>query len=582
MINELMQFGITDDIASSVISKYLTRKHINKDDLPEIFNPSKELLHDVYSARGSREWLYKLMHLKDDNITIIGDYDADGILSAAVAQLGLKALGIGKCVNKYVPLRTDGYGTTPESVNNLMRQFPDTTALLLTDNGVAAFDGIKRAKELGLKVLITDHHLGKEEDVCADAIVDVNRIHDDYPFKGLSGTGIIWKLLVKFAEILAPEKQDAIKSLADLVGVSVITDVMPMRNENRWFVKQALAELNHPTRLAWRSLLRILRAKNRLYGPVIDEDTIGFTIGPILNAASRVTGSPSLAYELFETNDPVLAITLSEKLVQLNETRKQTVNGLVEQIRERYGNNEFNSIADVEIIPIGYAGLIASNLTNRFQCPSVVFGAGRHDTGYLIGSARSPEWFNIVDAFDKLNKQGLIVQYGGHAGAAGLKIKSSDFKKFQAALAKIVDDFAGTVPRYLVGPDSDIRIKFNHDAIIGDYLTINGQVIEKERLLKIIHMFSKIAPFGNSFERPLTELDGVNLTNASKMGANQQHLKIRTKEIDVLKWNDEHDHDDISQDQPLSAFGTLSINEWRGKQTPQLVADKLIVDDEEG
>ena len=224
-----------------LINQYLASQDIDKSELPELLKPTQQLENDPFLIKDSREWLNQLFNHKDDEITVVGDYDADGVLASAVMREGLNILNIGKQVNTYVPTRMDGYGITPVSVQRLMQQFPNTQTIVTVDNGVAAFDGVQAAKDLGLTVLVTDHHLAKPEGLpIADAIVDINRPGDDYPFKGISGTAMAYKMLQAYARIINPGLSTMIEQLKVLVGISTVTDMMPMRHENRYWVVYAL------------------------------------------------------------------------------------------------------------------------------------------------------------------------------------------------------------------------------------------------------------------------------------------------------------------------------------------------------
>lgn len=580
----LAKYGILSQNTTEIVESFLKHRGIDADQVDEIFQPSYRLLNDVTRMENVTKWFNVLSTLKDSNLVVVGDYDVDGIMSAAVAYEGLKVLGIGTNLHKYVPRRELGYGLSVASVDEIMTLYPNTTALLTVDNGVAAFDGVKYAKELGLTVLVSDHHLGATfadntpNDVVADAVVDINRVSDQYAFKGLSGAGMIWKLLVGYAQIVLKDQilTNKVAKLVDLVGISVISDIMPLRNENRLFVTMAISELLQPTRLAWRAFIQVLRDKKLLYG-TIDASTIGFTIAPILNSASRMTGTPQLCYDLFDTDDYQTAYDLVVELIELNTQRKSVSAKLTNDVIDRYANqDDVKAIVVKTDVIAGIAGLIAGRLTEHFECPSIVFGNHVDKDGYVHGSARSTEWFDIYQALKTLEGEGLIVQFGGHAAAAGVTIKPEMVDQIQTRLAQLVSTSLKHVHPKPV--HYDILIEHNYDTIIGDYLSVDGTLVNSDDLVSLVRVFDLMAPFGQGFSAPTVRVDGVTFADARKMGKENQHIKLQAGALDILKWNVGNVYDDVSMRTNVSVVGSLGINEWRGNYKPQLMADKIMIE----
>lgn len=402
----------------NILKKYLISQNVTNSEWNEIINPTEALENDPFLIKGSREWLNQLFNHREDVITIVGDYDADGILASATMRKGLQILNIGSKINTYVPTRMDGYGITPVSVQRIKEQFPDTQTIVTVDNGVAAFEGIQAAKNNGWTVLVTDHHLAKPDGLpVADAIVDINRPGDEYPFKGISGTAMAYKMLVAYATIISPQYLPLIQYLRTLVGISAVTDMMPMRHENRYWTKFALNEVQQDIDGIYtphsdphiNALIKALKLKHALYSKTADESIFGFTIGPILNSPSRVTGSPQQAYDFFMTEDPDEMLIEAAKLFETNKQRKEIVGDLSNKVIDGFqqkidGGEQIYAMATTVPLTSGFVGLIAGNLQNVFAAPSIAFSTIDFDgqildqpDSILHGSARSPSGVSIVD-----------------------------------------------------------------------------------------------------------------------------------------------------------------------------------------
>lgn len=567
-------YGIYDDADKALVMNFLKARHIETaQEVESIFNPSSEDEHDIMIAAGAKVWLANLFSVQNTNIVIVGDYDADGVMASTVAYEGLRLLGIGKTLNQYVPIREDGYGLSKLSVEKLLTQYPDVQTIITVDNGVVAYEGVEFAKSKGLTVLVTDHHLGKTEDTIADAIVDINRDIDNYPFKGLSGTAVIWKLLQAYARTVASsDVVTKINNLIDYVGISTMTDIMPVLDENRYFVREALDSMNKRKRLQWSALFDVLKNHKKLYGTVMNEEFIGYTLGPMINAVGRVTGSPELAYRFFRTNNLQEMRNLAEELFQINEQRKEEVKSFAQMASERYDGVSPDAIIVALPLKIGYAGLVASELNQRFDRPVVVLGG---DKGVVHGSARSPKWFNIVEAFDVLYDEGLIAQFGGHAGAAGLEMDVANVDLAQSRMSELVreamDSMTDTDRADLHKFHSDLNLHLETNFAAVDKVATDFGFAGDDDLIQISDILDKMRPFGQEFEEPVVKIDNVDFVHAKRMGAEKQHAKVPFGGMDILAWNVQNDFDT-----PKTILGSLGVHEFRGNLTPQLIVKRFV------
>lgn len=625
----------------TILKNYLEANNITKNDWAEISNPTSSLENDPYLIKDMREWLNTLYHHRQDVITIVGDYDADGILASATMHKGLSILNIGSKLNVYVPTRQDGYGITKTSVNKIKNQFPDTQCIITIDNGIAAFEGVAEAKNNGWTVLVTDHHLSKIEPLptfeeikalvsqssqkdqipyqiqvqdhfetvsmnlkeitklanaqqltltptqilpFTDVAVDINRTDDNYPFKGISGTTMAYKTLLAYAKGVQPEVIPLIQQLRDLVGISTITDMMPLRHENRFYVTYALDQvqpmlddMHMPSaNPQLTTLIAELNKKNRLFNKIADSDLFGFQIGPILNAPSRVSGSPEIAYQFFQATDQETLTKLANQLIDINDRRKAIVGTTSEKIVADFqqqldtGDN-INAMATRVNLTSGFVGLVAGKLTQQFNKPAIAFSTVSFDGEILTqpndiihGSARSITGVSIIDILNTINQRepDLLVGFGGHAAAAGLAIHYQDFEKFNTLFKKIVDTNSNYLQKIT-----------EHD--FGYTINVHIQEITQD----LIQTFNALAPFGQEFPKPKFKLQHVPTFQMRTMGANQQHIKFNYAGLDIIQWNGSESFKRLNSPESIDVIGNLSINNFRGQPQIQMITDYIAPDE---
>jgi len=569
----------------NILKKYLISQNVTSSEWNEIINPTEALENDPFLIKGSREWLNQLFNHREDVITIVGDYDADGILASATMRKGLQILNIGSKINTYVPTRMDGYGITPVSVQRIKEQFPDTQTIVTVDNGVAAFEGIQAAKDNGWTVLVTDHHLAKPDGLpVADAIVDINRPGDEYPFKGISGTAMAYKMLVAYATIISPQYLPLIQYLRTLVGISAVTDMMPMRHENRYWTKFALNEVQQDIDGIYtphsdphiNALIKALKLKHALYSKTADESIFGFTIGPILNSPSRVTGSPQQAYDFFMTEEPDEMLIEAAKLFETNKQRKEIVgdlsNKVIDGFQQKIDNGEeIYAMATTVPLTSGFVGLIAGNLQNVFAAPSIAFSTIDFDgqildqpDSILHGSARSPLGVSIVEIMTEMQNRDkdVILGFGGHAAAAGLTIKKDKFDDFNKLFNEVTKEL---MQQNVVSEDQATT----------NTLPSNVFVIKPEEAsIALINAIDQMVPFGVEFERPQFMFEDIATTRPLLIGNIKQHIKFSIKpRIELVKWNGSSDFIHLGKPSHMSVIGELGVSEYRGNHTIQMIVN---------
>jgi single-stranded-DNA-specific exonuclease len=355
-----------------------------------------------------------------EQIVIFGDYDADGITAVVLLLSVLQKLGA-NC-SYYIPERSEGYGLTTETLTRLAEA--GVTLLITVDTGITAFEEVEAAAEMGMDVIITDHHEAPEELPDAVAIIDPKAPGSGYPFPSLSGVGVAYKL----ASALTGDPNGILEEYAQLVAIGTVADVMPLVGENRYIVKVGIAQLQHTKNLGLAALLASV--SNGLV-PVTSQ-TIGFQIAPRINAAGRM-GSCELSMRLFMVQDKQEAIRISQDLSDLNIRRRDIENIVFEQLSKIV-------LAQSETVPPaivlsseewepGVIGIVAGRLADRFNVPTFLITL-KEDVGK--GSARSFHGQSLVAALDACSDK--LVSFGGHEMAAGFVVKKENIKILQESL----------------------------------------------------------------------------------------------------------------------------------------------------
>ena len=470
---------------------------------------------------------------KKEPMLIVADYDCDGATACAVGLRGLRMLGGPETPIQFlVPNRfTMGYGLTPEVVELAAQQNPKPKYLITVDNGIASEAGVDRARELGMEVIVTDHHLPGDNLPKALAIVNPNQPGCSFPSKALAGVGVMFYLLVALrAELrkrgkFTNETQPKVENLLDLVALGTVADVAQLDRNNRVLVSNGLkrirAGISQPgIQALFQAAIRDPRKANTF--------DLGFAIGPRLNAAGRLADM-TLGIRLLLTDNADEALNLAHELDRINRERRVIETGMQETALSHLAEDQLaGTMAERTSICLwnpewhqGVVGIVASRLKERFNRPAIVFAPADGSTGEeLRGSGRSLIGFHLRDALDLVSKRepGLILKFGGHAMAAGLTIRKSDFEKFDACFQEVASSLL---------TDELLERRHTHDGMlelaeftpdIGDLLAeeIWGQgfpqpvfygefEITQQSLMKEKHLRLMVRPLGlEASSKPLT------------------------------------------------------------------------------
>jgi len=494
------------------------------------------LLPDMHQAVAR---VYRAL-LSGENIAIYGDFDADGITATAVLVQGLSMLK-GKTI-PYIPHRlTEGHGLKVAALQKLHNQ--GASLVVTVDCGITGFSEVRKARRLGLDVVITDHHTPPEEIPPAIAAVNPRLPNSDYPFADLAGVGVAFKLLQALFQGLGNEKQ--LDELMDLVALGTVADMMPLLGENRYLVKQGLELMNASPRLGLRE---ILTQSGLPPGNVVSEN-ISWVIAPRLNTASRLEHAlPS--YELLMTDSPQRAQNLAMWLEKKNAERQRMTTRATTQAREQVvaeGITPLLMVGSADY-PAGIAGLVASRLAEEFYRPAIVVRVGKMTSS---GSCRSIPEFNIILALNQCSS--LFTQFGGHAQAAGFVMPSRNLPQ----LHKILSELAET---QLVGVDLRPR------------LDIDAEVSLPDLAGDIFRSIQQLAPFGQGNPSPAFLSRRVQVVDCRTMGNNGEHLRLKIKQGDTV-WDGvafgfgSHLAETSA---PLDIVYNLEIDRWGGTETLRL------------
>jgi len=550
-----------------VLQKVLSHRKINS---PEEMDYTLGKLTGFNQLKGIEQAVVLIVNAiqHKQKILIVGDFDADGATSTAVCMRALKMLGH-TSVSFLVPNRFDyGYGLSPEIVAVACENKPDL--LITVDNGISSIQGVQAARDAGIDVLVTDHHLAGAELPDANAIVNPNQPGCHFPSKNLAGVGVIFYVMLAvraglrdagyFTEKI-PEPN--MGQLLDLVALGTIADVVPLDENNRILVAQGLKRM-----LAGKACVgiqAILKTAGRDINRIVSSD-LGFAIGPRLNAAGRLEDM-SLGIACLITDDTSQAMAIAEQLDQLNKNRReieaqmqqqamQSLQHLEATMSQRelpYGISLYNSDWHQGVI-----GILASRIKEKFNRPVIVFA--NDNESVIKGSARSIKGLHIRDVLESISTQnpGMLIKFGGHAMAAGMSINKADFNKFEVAF------------------NTEVKKQLSDDALQG-VIESDGELQGDDFNLNLAEALRNSGPWGQGFVEPTFDGD-FEVIDWRVVG--EKHLKMELQSVDA-----EQPISAIAFNAPASlihesdgfirAAYRLDVNEFRNKKTAQLIVEYI-------
>ncbi|WP_153916588.1 single-stranded-DNA-specific exonuclease RecJ [Shewanella sp. TC10] len=568
--------------------KIVRRSDVDDSHLPETIHP---LLKQLYARRnvdltGCELSLSKLLRpdtmlglpeaaviiadaiAGQKSILIVGDFDADGATSTSVCLLALRMMGATK-IDYLIPNRFDyGYGLSPEIV--AVAQSKGAEVLITVDNGISSIDGVAAAKQLGMQVVVTDHHLPGKSLPAADAIVNPNQEGCQFASKSIAGVGVAFYLMSALrAELKSRDwyrlnqiAEPNLGSLLDIVALGTVADVVSLDSNNRILVQAGLQRVkNGRCRVGITALLEVAKRSPQR---IVASD-FGFAVGPRLNAAGRLD-EMALGVETLLCEDMMLARRMADELDGLNGERRELEAGMQQEALKSLQKLTL----DESKLPWGLAifqddwhqgviGILASRIKDKYHRPVIAFAdAG---DGEIKGSARSIKGLHMRDLLELINSRhpGMIIKFGGHAMAAGLSLRADAFAEFEAAYDKAV--------REVLKPEQ----------LTGEVLS-DGELPVQLMNLETAFLLRESGPWGQSFEEPL--FDGYFSVIQQRI-VGEKHLKLVLETdcgsvmMDAIAFNvDLATWPDATIKHARVAY-KLDVNEFRGNQTVQMLVDYI-------
>ena len=503
----------------------------------------------------------------DKKLLVIGDFDADGATSTALAVSLLRQFGARE-VDYLVPNRFEyGYGLTPEIV--ALAATRDPAVIITVDNGISSLDGVESARARGIATLITDHHLAGRTLPRADVIVNPNQPGCAFPSKNLAGVGVIFYVMLALRAQLrlrgwfAQRAEPNLAHYTDLVALGTVADVVPLDHNNRILVAAGLQRIR--AGLARPGIAALLDVASRDPRTVVASD-LGFAVGPRINAAGRLDDM-SIGIECLLSEDPARAAALAMQLHRLNQDRRLIESDMQEQALRELARLELVQEAEPPVAMTlyqpgwhqGVIGILASRIKDRIHRPTIAFADG--DPGQIKGSARSIPGIHIRDILDAVavRHPGLISKFGGHAMAAGLSLATQDYEAFSRA-------FVEEVARH--AEDVELQAVLDSD----------GELAEADFQLELATALRFAGPWGQHFPEPV--FDGV-FQIVSQRLVGEKHLKLvlfpasGSVLLDAIAFNvDLAVWPDPSIEQVEIAY-RLDVNEYRGQRSVQLMVEHI-------
>lgn len=436
---------------------------------------------------------------KGEPVWIYGDYDVDGITSVSLCYLALKELGYN--VKYYIPLRDEGYGLNIEALNYIKSE--GGTLTITVDCGISSHKEIAHANEIGIDIIVTDHHEINNGNPPAFAVINPKREDNEYKFKYLAGVGTAFFLISALFE--KNNLKDELYKYLDIVAIGTVADIVPLLKENRIFVKEGLEYLR---RSKWLGINMLIKKIFEDYETrKFNTYDIGFIIAPIFNAAGRLEDAKR-AVELFIERDHRVCSTIISELLSKNSERKEIQEDIFQKAVEKIENEKLyeNAILIVgeEGFHHGVIGIVASKILDRYYKPTIIMEI-KKDEGIATASCRSIEGFNIIEAIN--NFSDLLLKYGGHSGAAGFSIKIENIPEFSKKLneyaEKTISDIAFVKPIKIDKPLAFYKISYD-----------------------FLDKISLLEPFGFGNSSPIFSLNNCQFDNLRLIGKDRKHIMM--------------------------------------------------------
>lgn len=545
-----------------MVEKILVSRGITKpEEMTEFLSESPQLTYDPFEMKGMSDAVNEIMETLNQKKKIVfyGDYDVDGMTS--VALLLDFFYPITSNIEFYIPLREEeGYGLNRDALLEIKEEY-QADLVVTVDCGISAVDETAYAREIGLKLIITDHHMPGDQ-LPDTVVVNPKQPGCNYPFKELSGCGVAFKLAQALQKKMQLPKSQLTK-LLDLVALATVCDVVPIRDENRTLVKYGIERMKRTQRPGLQALIEALSISKENIG--VRE--LGFRIGPHFNASGRIDDA-RMGVQLLVTRNQQTAAMLAERLRSLNTKRREIqekgLDMCYQLVESKFLQDSF-LVVDSEALHEGVIGIIAGRLRDAYYRPTLVLTPAK-EKGLYTGSGRSIEGFHLFNELKPASR--LMVRFGGHANACGLKIKQENIQELRNFLQERVLKAQERIPDLLL---KKIKVA---DQMAPDDLTED-----------LIQMIKRLEPYGMGNEKPYFLMKQIRVNENSRiksMGEAGQHLKISRflqagKEadsaIEMISFgiSDVHRQVCVQTEEPFDLVFFPQINEFRGNRCIQMM-----------
>ncbi|MGB7604924.1 MAG: single-stranded-DNA-specific exonuclease RecJ [Lutisporaceae bacterium] len=540
---------------SDIVAKSLINRGIDSIEAAEMFmNPELRYLYDPFLLKDMDLAVDRVLRALDENekICIYGDYDVDGVTATSLCINILRKLEAE--VMYYIPVRADeGYGLNEEAIEHIKAQ--GVNLIITVDCGIRSCDVMERVKQLGMDIVITDHHECGEclPDACA--VVNPHRTDSDYPYKELAGVGVAFKLMQAVTDSIGCG--DLILDVLELAAIGTVADVVPLLSENRILVKHGLMKLADTEYVGLRALIDISGLKDK----TISSYNIAFMIAPRINAAGRLADA-ARCVELLITEDEALAYEIAEELEQENRERQQVEAEILEKAIAKLeaGYDLENSrviVLDGEGWHSGVIGIVASRIVEQYSKPTMLIAT---ENGVGKGSARSMKGFNLYEAMCSCSE--LFEKFGGHEMAAGLTINVGNINELRKRINDIADDMLQGNP---LQPEINVDYKL-------EQADIN---LETAKQLKMLE------PFGMGNPNPQFVYRNLQVLDRRLVGANNKHLSLTlydgSNSIKGIAFSMGNLYNVFSNNRKIDIICSMDINLWNDNESVQLVIKDIKV-----
>lgn len=543
---------------SPVLARIIINRDIKEEDFSLYLKSDLSLMHDAGSLYGVEDAYNEIMSeiKKGNKIRVVGDYDIDGVCSSYILVKSLRRFGANADVR--IPDRIkDGYGINDNIINEAAN---DKISMIITcDNGIAAHSQMELAKKLGIKVIITDHHEvyqeeGKDYLPVADVVINPKRSECKYPFKSICGALVAYKLMEYMFERLYGKKMYEDGELSDLLEVAAIAtigDVMPLVDENRVLVKHGLKSLMNTKNLGLRALIKA----TGMEGKKISAYSIGFVIGPCLNAGGRLENA-LVALNMFMSESSDEANEYAMHLKELNDERKDltamNVKVAVELAEREYADDDILVIY-LENCHESIAGIIAGRVREALGKPTIILTDAFGEDGMIKGSGRSIESYNMFEALYEVKD--IFEKFGGHHMAAGMSLKKDRLDEFRKRLN---ENSELTKEDFIQKIWIDVPLPFSY--ISHDF----------------VRELEKLEPYGNKNEKPKFARKGIKILSKNILGKNKNVVKMVLEDdgtrLDGIYFCDgEAFFEELKGNNEIDIIYYPDINEYGGRESLQVI-----------